>query len=148
VRAARGLSAVSQKEWTSKSLLQHVPRTERVFSIIDTCWDMHVAPIGNDEIARSLFIDISQNIDQGVDSSGRVKTGTTSQQMYSFGRDRMLLAQEYLNLLGMPPCAIDGLSTAQVRDLYGEAFALPIVTLLTTSLLINAPFPDLWDSMA
>lgn len=146
MRSSKGLGTVSSREWSSSALMQHVGRTERVYSIIDTCWDMHSAPNMRESIASELFVDVSQNIDQGFFSSSHLKTSTTSQELYSFGRDRMLLAQEYLNILGMPPCNLDGLTSRQVRDLAGEAFALPVVTLLTTALILHAPSPDLWDS--
>lgn len=143
MRITKGMPEKSAKSWTRNMMLTHVPRTERIFSIIDSCWDLDFHNGGKG--ATDLFVDISQNIGQGVHSQGLIRTATTSQELYSFGQDRLVFGQEYLNFLGFGEAVLTGLSLSQVRDLYGEAFAIPVVTLLATALLLFSPSTDLWD---
>eukprot|EP00971_Amphidinium_carterae_P351786 6492280-Amphidinium_carterae.6 len=64
---------------------------------------------------------------------------------YSFSADRLVAAEEVMQCLGFPAekFALQGLSESQLKDLIGEAFAVPCATLVC---MVMAGYCDIWRS--
>ena len=80
----------------------------------------------------------------GVESSWRALT--TSSEVFAFDLLRGLHPIEHLRVLGWQNPNINGLSARQIRDLAGEAMAIPSVTLAVMCLLTSLPgfWKELW----
>jgi hypothetical protein len=103
-------------------------------------------PVDIASVKASLMIDVSQDILRKPWTT-HLGTFTTSAQLYSFRLERFLLEQEKFYLLGFPHSTdFTSLSTNALRDLSGDAMALPSVTMVTYSLLLIGKFPGLWSN--
>ena len=95
-------------------------------------------------MAADLLCDCSQNVDRKpwVCKFG---TFTTSCEYYSYGLDRMIFEEEKLAMLGFNVRCLnlDSILSSQLRDLAGEAMALPCVGLAIYSVVLNVDFPGL-----
>jgi hypothetical protein len=135
------------EDWTNSAFLTCVPRTRRHLNLINSVWDLERAArpaLPREELAQSLFVDISQNLNAAPWSVNELKTGITSQQLYHFGSDRMIFPIELFGFLGFPSLDLSGISDHECRDLYGESFAVPIVSLLINALAVSISTTDLW----
>ena len=103
-------------------------------------------PVHITAVRDCLLVDISQDISRRP-WSNRLGTFTTSAQIYSFRLGRVLLEEEKFYFLGFPRnTKFSSLSMHALRDLSGDAMALPSVTMVIYSLLLVGRFPGLWSN--
>lgn len=138
------------KPWTSRALLRGVRQTERTLDLLDVCWHCTTRGKSEAEIAvtrQHLMCDISQNIARRPWACEGFKTFTTVSDVYSFRLDRLVSEREKFALLGFPPnLRLEGLSEVALKDLVGDAMAVPSVSVFTWALLLKMNYPGLWSN--
>ena len=84
-----------------------------------------------------LYCDFSQAADRSPWSKNCLRTFATSSKNYSFRRKRVIFAQEQFGCLGynFKKLNFDYLSTRQIRELAGEAVALPSMALVLRAVI-------------
>ena len=141
-----GSGSSSEGQWSANHDLLGVPRTFRCFKVINTTWDLYKASTtDHEDLAMRLYTDFQQNTDQKNHFHELICTPLTSTELYHYGSDRVLFAQEYFSLLGFPTMNLEGVSISQARDMVGESLAVPVITSLCTGLAISVEAKDLWD---
>ena len=92
------------------------------------------------QIVKDLFCDVSQGIQRKP-----WKTFCASSCPYSYEHDRLVSGYGALRALGFPMACVtpDAYSARQVRDLAGEAFSLPNMSLVVYALFAN-PYAPWW----
>lgn len=97
-------------------------------------------------MAEDLLCDVSQNVDRKPWAC-KFGTFTTSCEYYSYGLDRMIFEEEKFALLGFDVRKLNlhGISAGSLRDVAGEAMAVPCVAMVIYSILLNVEFPGLWS---
>ena len=92
----------------------------------------------------NVLVDLSQNpVRRCFTKNGKSPCLTTSSQIYSFGRDSLLVPLEYMILQGHKrTIAIpDGMSGKQVKELAGEGMSLPCLALIVWCLVLVNRLP-------
>ncbi len=137
--------------WTSDPhmSLGGVPRSDRVLELINIAYfdaTRRVPDADKRSHVEKLKVDISQDVSRKP-WSFNFKTFTTSAEIYSFGMDRVFLEEEKFFMMGFPKTTrFEGMSSSMLRDLCGDAMALPSVTSVTLSTLLVMRYPNLWQS--
>ena len=108
--------------------------TSRVTDCINLCASLQ-------QDTQDLYLDVSQDLQRKPWSKKSLATLTRSSEVFSYDRCRSLVGHEYLRALGFPagsPEMIipEGTTDAQLKDLAGDAMALPAVSLVETALLL------------
>ena len=75
------------------------------------------------EEVEDLIVDMSQDIKRRPWSVGYCRSLTTSSDLYTAKRGRVVIPLEHFRLLGFPPISLTHLSFAKQRDLSGEAMS-------------------------
>lgn len=114
--------------------------------LLDVAW--HSSTRGKSEkevqeVQQILVCDISQGVERSPWHT-MVPTFTTSGEYYMFGPDRLIEEPEKLSALGFDKVNLEGLSTSEVKDLAGEAMALPSIGSILIAVIMAADFPDLF----
>lgn len=139
----------SARPWTSQPgvFLRGLQATERVMDLLDIAWyseTRHCRSAAEvSEVRRSLVVDCSQGVDR-YPWSKTMRTITTGSEYYSFAMDRRISEEEKFALLGFEGPASADLPDAALRDLCGEAMALPSVGSILLSMAIALDFDGLW----
>ena len=130
------LEAVGEK-WSSTHSLKGIT-TERGKDVVDLCHE-----ITKDD---AMVVDISQDASR-LPWAKRVRSIVKNSELYSFSKDRTLHGVEHLRLLGFPTQKLNiPLTASELKDVSGEAMAVPAIGLVTFCLLHSVAFPDaLWD---
>ncbi|CAE7293874.1 unnamed protein product, partial [Symbiodinium sp. CCMP2456] len=147
IRETLPLQRQSARPWSEGARLQGIAITDRIKALVDVAFlkteDMlkqRKEPHARQDVARSLFADLSQNIVRMP--WGRYRTLTTSTQLYSFERDRLLVPEELLVILGFPRTYAESarhhMKNRDITDLVGMAMAVPSVTVVCCSALMAA----------
>ena len=95
--------------------------------------------LSDKELVKDSFVDVSQCVSRLRVRRNEIPTYTTSTLLYSYGKDTLLSGATHLRMLGWPaqnmPAARfeDGL----LRDLGGDAFSVPICTLVHGACALN-----------
>ena len=97
-------------------------------------------------MASHLLCDCSQNFDRKP-WAFKFGTFTTSCEYYSYGLDRMIFEAEKFTMLGFDARNLNlvGIDAGYLRDLAGEAMAVPSVSMVLYSVFLNVDFPGLWS---
>jgi site-specific DNA-cytosine methylase len=147
LRVDKGLVTRPGAMWSARKKLTMVSKTNRNIQMIDTVWDFHCTETANPEhVADQLWQDLSQNLSQQCGAYRTVPTQTTSMELYHYGQDRVLAPCEYWFLHGFPQLTFDDITPKESSNLVGESFALPVVTLVSSSILIHLQVNDLWTA--
>lgn len=122
------------------------PRTKDLIDI--ACFACTKGVVDESErkrIKQRLMVDISQGISRRPWSMNTC-TFTTSAELYSFDLDRLITEKEKFIMLGFPrsTTCFDGVSVSALRDLCGDAMAIPSVTMVMYSALLVLQIPGLW----
>ena len=132
-----------------------LPNTERVREIVDVFALAALLQRTNRQRALTMnfadkkallhdaYIDTSQNpkfISIGS-PGGDMACLTTSSQVYSFGRDRMLVPQEYMLLQGHRRGFKLPASGTRVRQLAGEGICLPVLGVVIWAMYLTKGLP-------
>ena len=151
-RSALGISA-SYKPWTSRKGLElnGLTDTERVPDVLDIAFQqarVDHALLSEPDLLRNLWCDVSQNCDRGRRYSFDVPCFTTNSLSYSFSKDCTLTGSGQFRALGWgsfpPPAPLDLFSNHEIRDLSGDAFAVPMACTATMCCYLN-PFAPSWQ---
>lgn len=127
--------------------LTGVSRTRRVVDLLDIASFASVKGKSTDEIEairHELVCDVSQGVERSP-WARHVGTFTTAGEFYLFGADRIMTEREKFRALGFGPVNCDGLSRAQLKDLGGEAMALPSIGSVLAAVILAVDFPSLWS---
>lgn len=140
------------KPWSSNPAVA-LPgiHTDRVVDLLDIAWFAETTAKGlrtPDELAavrRHLVCDVSQSVERSPWTKGTtLHTFTTTGEMYSFALDRKITQSEKFKALGFPPVDHGSLDDSALRDLVGEAMALPSVGAVVYALVLGLDFLGLW----
>ena len=135
----------ASRPWSSHARMQGISCTPRHREILDVAFldaERNLVEHGlrttREDIANNLFCDVSQNLSRKP--WGGLRTLTTSTILYSFQKDRLILPEEGLRILGFPSTStlVRGISQGDVSDIVGQAMAVPAVVLPTMALLLAA----------
>eukprot|EP00971_Amphidinium_carterae_P328211 6459964-Amphidinium_carterae.1 len=114
--------------------------SQRALDVIDLCYQIgRKQGLQPNLLASQAIADLSQDGSRKAWSYDRkVRSLTTSSDLFSFSRRRSLCPPEHMLLLGFvePKCTV---SATAVRDLSGEAMGPPVVGTLATALLTSLP---------
>ena len=97
-----------------------------------------LARSGHKDIAH-LVTDTSQDGSRKPWCVGAVRSITTSSSFYLHGRKRRVCLAELYKLMGFEAPVFSAITPSQGRDLLGEAMAVPVVTMVLASLIVNLP---------
>ena len=134
-----------KKPWTDFARCQGIstPRQKELLDIgFLTSWASRRSrqePCSKRDIIEGLFVDVSQAIDRKP--WGPLRTVCGGSQVYSYQKDRLLIPEELLRLLGFATsrwCHDANVSRAEVTALAGSGMALPSVSLVCLSLMLAA----------
>ena len=150
IRKASGWSLSAQPWTTLKGIqLRGVKRLPRVLDLIDTAWMPRTgcAALTAEqvlELRKGFWVDYSQNHDR--QPWGGVRCLTTSTSLYSFERDREVLGIEHIFQMGWAPSEIPSeMTDSELKDLAGEAQALPCLCCAIYALILAADLPSFWS---
>ena len=125
-----------------------LPDTERVKGMLDAaafgCCEKNMSEETIAQNLRGILVNFSQNPGRRPvsSSSGNAQTLTTSSQLYSFERDRVLLGLEHLRMQGWPDVQVpEDMSDQQLKELAGEGMALPCIGSILFALYLCKGFP-------
>ncbi len=144
MRADLPPSLQKTKPWTDSACLQGIT-TDRQRELLDLAYlttmmskqDSDGGLPAKASVTAGLVCDVSQAICRKP--WGPPRTWCCSSQVYSFEKDRMLLPEEGLRLLGFATSGwTDGMAPSEVQDFCGMAMAVPSVTVAATSLILAA----------
>ena len=136
--------------------LRGVRRTPRVVDLINL---VHTVATHEDVPVSNLYLDVSQTIGRNrlhnMKNSGRLNFYTILQNtdIYSYGSDRALCAEEIGNFLGMgaPPIrklvrkAARQVGDIEMRHLFANAMSIPHIGAVITSVALSLPGVFLWN---
>lgn len=144
-RAALPEVLKDQKPWTvgNAACLQGIT-TDRQRGMLDLAYlstmmskQEQGLPTTKESVTAGLVCDVSQAICRKP--WGPPRTWCCSSQVYAFQKERMLLPEEGLRLLGFATSHwTEGLSPTEVQEFCGGAMAVPSVTVAATSLILAA----------
>lgn len=126
-------------------------QTERQKEILDVAflsiWASKGLELPHSEVIKNLYVDVSQAISRRP--WGRLRTLCTGSQIYSFEKDRVLIAEESLRLLGFPTGSwTASLTQSDIMGFAGNAMALPSVAAVSLSLLLACFQEELFMDVA
>jgi hypothetical protein len=137
--------------WTGKAgvQLRGVPNQERATSLIDvayvTATDRLNSQAEKDHILSRLTVDISQDTCRNP-WHYRFPTLTCSSELYCFRFDRMVTEFEKLVLLGFSKAVnVRAMPQHHVKELAGEAMAVPSVASVLYCTLLCIQLPGFWQ---
>ena len=136
----------SSSPWTSRQkLLRGLPDTPRVRDLLDVCW--HAAKraqphLSDDDLAATLYCNTSQSVSR-LPCSFELPTQAGSAAVYHYASDAVLTGFSRMRLHGWSPRSLDYHSFTQsdLKKLSGQAFSVPLATLLTLVTYLNADAP-------
>ena len=133
------LQLIGTASWTrdTKSL-RTTTLSDRVMDIIDLG---HAAlskanPEGD---LRHFYIDTSQSATRAPWVHKHLRAVTTSTDLFSFGRQRYLSAEELFRALGFEALNLKHISPTSQKDLLGEAMSIPCVGTVFACLVLSVP---------
>ena len=146
------------KPWTGRESFvgYGLSGTKRALDLLDCGWVhaykrakfRHTQDAIASKLDQELFIDVSQNHVRKPlsNASGELRTLLTSTRLYHYGSDRLLLPVEHLALQGYSPEIVvpQELSAKDVRDMAGEAIALPCLATVMWCLHMVKDLTTLW----
>ena len=147
IRESLPVGMQQQKPWSPRARLQGISNTARVLELLDIAFLcqkkmlLETDPdVTNEKVIQGLVCDTSQAISRKPWGSLCTRTLTTSSQLYSFEKDRLLLPHESFRMLGfqtqnMSSVCKFGISDSDLSDLAGSAMSLPAVTCAALSLI-------------
>jgi len=134
-----------KKPWTDFARCQGIS-THRQRELLDLAFLTTLSsrrsrgePCSKRDIIEGLFVDVSQAIDRKP--WGPLRTVCGGSQVYSYQKDRLLIPEELLRLLGFATsrwCHDANVSRAEVTALAGSGMALPSVSVVCLSLMLAA----------
>ena len=132
-------------EWTERSgiTLFGIACTDRVKDVINTSFAIarkREQAKNVKELVSNIFVNTSQSISR-LPMSTAMPTPTTSAVVYSFGLDRAVSSRAYMRMLGWPSNILPEMSTSEYRLLSGNAFSVPIASMLLAILYLNPQAP-------
>lgn len=130
--------------------LRGLSGTEREVETINIVWMKACMAKGatfhDMTVAKGLTCDVSQAIARTRPKFDALLTNCSSTRMYSYEHDRVLLAADWLGILGFPQDYLDFAAEEIARDLVAEAIATPEMGLVLLSLLCVLEAPGLFQS--
>ena len=98
------------------------------------------------DVAKGLFVDVSQGLSRYPWRSGRVPTAVSQSKIYSYELDKRLTIGELWAGYGRCVLPCDGVSHTLAADLLGNCMAAqPIATVLHALIAaLGSSIPDLW----
>lgn len=138
------------RPWTaSGASLRGISQTARILDLLDVAWFASTRGLSKgevDEVRGSLMVDISQGVER---TPWKLQFGTitTTSEFYSYGLDRNITDFEKFQGLGFNlDTDFRGLSVVALRDLVGEAMALPSVGTMLQAMVLGIRYPGLWEN--
>ena len=154
VRESLPVGMRQEKPWSRRARLQGISKTARVLELLDIAYLcqkkmlLETDPdVADQKVIEGLVCDTSQAISRRPWGSLCTRTLTTSSQLYSFEKDRLLLPHESLRMLGFQSQNLSsvckfGISDSDLSDLAGSAMSLPAVTCAALSLIYASAIFD------
>ena len=141
--------------WSAAHELKGVANQERARDLIDYCYaKFHLSehragklPGESGFFSCPLVVDITQCVRRCASSSAHVRSICSGSTYYVYHADRLITAVEHMGLTGWSlPAVIPRLKEARltshmVRDLAGESFGMPCITLAAMSLILQMGEP-------
>ncbi|CAE7321342.1 unnamed protein product [Symbiodinium sp. CCMP2592] len=143
------------KPWTPHMQGVGLPKSQRVLEVLDLfAWQallqrttasvaLRMSFADKKTMLQDAYVDVSQNPKFcSVNSPGKpVGCLTTSTILYSYGRDRVLIPQEYMLLQGHRRGYKLPASGNQVRQLAGEGICLPVLGVVIWAMYLVKGLP-------
>ena len=110
--------------------------SERVRLVIDLSYIImkrHTSDVSK------MFVDTSQCLSRNPWTVGPLRCITSSTEVYSYGKQRMLMVGEMCSSMGFPPMDMAGLSLKEQRDLAAETMSAPCIAVVLMSLALSVP---------
>ena len=148
IRDQAGL--VQSVSWSSGRTLRGVGLVgaERPRDLIDLAWQVVTSKASDEnlcqQIADRYVVDISQ-CGARKPWSDRIRSITTSSELFAFSRQRTLIPRELYTVMGWRHVVLTSLSTSAQKDLVAESMAVPSVALCLVCLLTS--MPSFWSSL-
>lgn len=120
-----------------------VPRHPRFLDVLDCAWAARLRKIGGaglEACRKGWFVNLSQGVCRRPWGPG-TRTLCTSSLVYSYEMDRVLRGDDAMRLQGWPRHKLHKFSSHTLRDLAGEAFALPTMACVMYCLYLNPMAP-------
>ena len=135
--------------WIREEDVQLTPMTDRVRDLINLAWEFAITKYpekASSELQKELWVDTSQSGHWQPWSFGTLRAITTGSDFYSFARRRWLHPLEVFAIMGFDPktMRVAGMSPNHLRDLVGEAMALPAVG--AVALCLSHALPSVWEA--
>jgi hypothetical protein len=135
--------------WTGlpTTKLHGVPAGKRHRDLLDIAYKAATRgltdPFDIEHAKSNLIVDLSQGLTRTPWHDG-FPTFTTSSLLYSFDQDRVVPEKCKFRMLGFGELSDGDLSDHALRDLSGEAMAVPVVTLVLSAVIVSVNFPGLF----
>ena len=102
-------------------------------------------PFTDLSVARGLVCNPTQSLERKPWGHCRMGTQLTASRHYCFEFDRLLLARDYLALIGHEPSMLDFLEERAARDLVGEAISVQCLASVLYAVVVSANTPGLFE---
>ena len=128
--------------WSSKGkAFKGVNLTERVLDVINVCWfaaKKANPSMPDDELASVLWCNASQSVHR-LPFSYQAPVGTSSALFYHYGKDCVLTGFSHMRINGWSAHDLNffAFSDAELKKLSGQAFSVPLATMLTILSYLN-----------
>lgn len=139
------------KPWTTRRgvFLSGVHPLPRELEMIDVTWirACHAAGRGYDDpsVARGLVCDPTQSLERCHHAVHTLGTKLKNSRFYAYEFDRVLLAADFLRVMGYDYKMLDGFDESVASGMVGEAIALPEIATIVKSILCCLNSPGLFE---
>jgi hypothetical protein len=136
--------------WTKakSTKLRGLPNLERIRDCLDVCYGEQLQTLASGTTRGDLVKNLWANASQGVQRrpwSRDKGTLTCGSLWYSFETDSTLDGTDFLRIHGHPALmSTGGITERDLKDLGGEGFSVPIVTLIASAVYF-LPWADWWQ---
>ena len=137
------------RKWSDGHRMQGLPPNKRCLELVDLTYQRHhlaqanqgALPNSDGYMECGILIDVSQDIRRSCYAHNHMRSLCSGSSIYCYDKDRMIVPLEHLAVLGwdiekVHPKLPTTLTASKLRDLSGEAMALPCVTQALASLCL------------
>ena len=120
--------------------LIHEERSQDLVTIAEQATKQKYATMGCDEVSRrlqELYTDTSQSAGRMPWACSMLRSITSSTDVWYHAEARRLRPDELFRILGFSDPKLSTLSQTQARDLLGSCMSMPVIGMITASLLIS-----------
>ena len=135
------------EQWTSSGACKGLGHPARSRDVVDLGYQIHNAKLPSDMGGApcEYVADISQDGSREPFSI-KCRSLVSNSCLFFYPRDRTLIPKEHLMLLGWPSSVrTHSISQSGLRDLAGEAMAVPCISLASQAVIFSLRDPSLWE---